>query len=116
MKESKYFKPAEFACKCCGEVHIEDKLIDLLDAIREEVGHPVYVTSGYRCQKHNTKVGGAKKSQHMEGIAADIYVRGMSQPKLYHLIEEKFNPGGLGLYSRWVHVDARKGNKARWNG
>lgn len=43
------------------------------DAIRERLGHPCVLTSGYRNESYNRGVGGAKRSQHMEGRALDGY-------------------------------------------
>ena len=43
-----------------------------LDPLRESYGKPIIVTSGYRCSKLNTVVGGAISSQHVKGEAADI--------------------------------------------
>lgn len=46
---------------------------NILDPLRAKMGCPIIVSSGYRCKTLNTKVGGAKTSQHMSGQAADIY-------------------------------------------
>lgn len=51
---------------------------NLLDPLRELLGRPVFVSSGYRCRVLNNKVGGSKTSQHMKGQAADIYLKGLS--------------------------------------
>ena len=49
------------------------ELVDtVLDPLRESYGHPIIVTSGYRCPKLNSAVGGVKNSQHVLGQAADI--------------------------------------------
>ena len=49
------------------------KLVDnILDPLRLNWGFPIVVTSGYRCEKLNKAVGGAKYSQHISGQAADI--------------------------------------------
>lgn len=48
-------------------------LVDnVLDPLREAYGKPIIVSSGYRCAKLNRVVGGAAKSQHIKGQAADI--------------------------------------------
>jgi uncharacterized protein YcbK (DUF882 family) len=39
----------------------------VLDPLRELVGSPIIVISGYRSQLVNTAVGGAAKSQHLKG-------------------------------------------------
>ena len=49
---SKYLVPSEFKCPCCGCLSIlgiPQRLIDVLDCIREDIGKPLYVTSGFRC-------------------------------------------------------------------
>lgn len=54
------------------DVNIEALVDNVLDPAREAFGHPIIVNSGFRCPLHNTTVGGARHSQHMEGEAADI--------------------------------------------
>lgn len=44
----------------------------VLEPLRSFVGGPVIITSGYRCNALNVKVGGAYASQHTLGEAADI--------------------------------------------
>lgn len=118
--ESKWFKPAEFACRCgCGfgtkADDVNAGLLEVLDDVREHFGKPVYVVSGCRCNKHNTKVGGAKGSKHMLGIAADIKVRGVEPIEVWGYLTEKYpNKFGIGLYKTWVHIDTRS-SKARWD-
>jgi len=55
---------------------------NVLDPIREAVGRPVKVTSWYRSLASNRACGGASKSQHLIGEAADIRVEGMTAPQL----------------------------------
>lgn len=42
------------------------------DEVREFLGHPVVVTSGFRSPKLNAAIGGSKTSSHMDGEALDI--------------------------------------------
>lgn len=45
--------------------------MDVLDPIRVLWGHPIIVSSGYRCRQLNAAVGGVSNSQHMcQGMAA----------------------------------------------
>ena len=44
----------------------------VLEPLRRFVGQPIVVTSGYRCNQLNIKVGGAYASQHTLGEAADL--------------------------------------------
>lgn len=43
-----------------------------LDLVREALGHPVLVSSGYRCARLNKSIGGSKTSAHMFGLAVDF--------------------------------------------
>lgn len=52
--------------------NLEDLVRYVLDPLREAWGKPIIVTSGYRCPRLNAAVGGARASQHMQGMAADI--------------------------------------------
>lgn len=40
--------------------------------MREALGKPIYVSSGFRCPAVNAAVGGTGTSQHLLGCAADI--------------------------------------------
>jgi uncharacterized protein YcbK (DUF882 family) len=121
--ESKYFTQKEFACKCgkCNKADIlpNVRLVELLDGVREYFGKPITINSGIRCPAHNKAVGGASKSEHMYGEAADIVVKDVPPSKVYEFIEKNyadFNGGiGLGSYARWTHVDVR-GHTSRWKG
>ena len=111
---AKYFKVEEFKCKCCGHIRVDMGLIEKLDKLREEVGMPIIVNSGYRCASHNRNVGGSPTSQHLEGKAADILVKGgFVSPKKLAAMAEKYGFGGIGIYDTFIHVDTRAG-KTRW--
>ena len=45
---------------------------EVLEPLRSFVGQPIVISSGYRCNQLNVKVGGAYASQHTLGEAADI--------------------------------------------
>lgn len=54
-------------------------LVDnVLDPIREHLGLPVVINSGFRCPALNELVGGKGSSQHLTGQAADFTVLGMT--------------------------------------
>lgn len=58
-----------------GFVHIQNLILlgAVLDYIRNEVQYPILVNSAFRTSEVNKAVGGAKKSHHLEGLAADIH-------------------------------------------
>lgn len=124
MKIGNYFEDYEFACKCNRHNvvdgknvldHVIDKrLVDVLDKIRERVGRPVYIESGYRCEDHNREVGGVPNSQHVLGTAADITVDNISIDELADIAKE-CGADGVGRYYglQFVHIDVR-GYDAEW--
>lgn len=94
------------------------KLCNQLEVVREVVKAPLIILSGYRSLKHNARVGGAKNSQHVQGTAVDVMVKGLDAKKLSAIFEDLIAKklildGGLGSYSNWVHYDIRK-VPARW--
>lgn len=59
-------------------------LVDnVLDPLRERLGKPIIVTSGYRSPALNRAVGGATTSQHTRGEAVDFVVGGGSRSDLF---------------------------------
>ncbi len=46
-----------------------------LQVLRDELGEPIHINSGYRSANYNRKINGAKNSQHVLGKAADITVK-----------------------------------------
>lgn len=58
-----YFKQEELECHCgCKQCKIDDKLLKLLNILREEVNRPVVLTNAFRCPAHNKRVGGQRKA------------------------------------------------------
>ena len=99
----------EFACKDGSQVvFIDSHLVSILDILRNEVGKPVIINSGYRTPERNKAVGGAKYSYHMRGMAADIRINGMTAKEIANKLN-KIIPDGCGIivYNTWVHIDTR---------
>jgi len=126
MKVSVNFDSTEFDCRN-GEKYPKDwikpRLLPLcrqLEKIRALTGQPIKIISGYRTKAYNAKIkGAAKASQHIEGIAADIMLKGMTALQLYKAIckliaDGVILEGGCGLYNTHCHYDIRS-KKARWN-
>lgn len=114
-KVGQHFKVREFACKDGSQaVFIDDYLVTILDILRDKIGKPVIITSGYRTPWWNAKCDGAKYSYHIRGMAADIKVNGMSAKELAKKLNEII-PNGCGIivYQSWVHFDVRNGKKYR---
>ena len=112
-----HFKTKEFACADgTDRILVSPDLAVVLHDIRNHFNAPVIITSGFRSEQHNNKVGGAKKSTHMDGRAADIVVKGVSPGKVAQYAELLMPEyGGIGEYRTFVHIDVRQ-EKRRWKG
>lgn len=87
----KHFNKSEFACKCgryCDgfPAEISQKIVEVLDTVREYAGKPVVVSSGLRCKNHNIAVGGVGTSYHLTGRAADFAICGYSAQTTINII------------------------------
>ena len=105
FSEFLYFKPEEFACPCCGELKIDDGLVTLLEYIRVKMNTPIRITSGYRCEEYNKKIGGVENSAHTEGLAVDIAVHNSNYRLnlLYYIFQYEFSRIGIG--KSFIHID-----------
>lgn len=113
---SKNFKISEFKCNDGSDtVLISDKLVDLLQNIRNHFGVAVTINSAYRTESYNKKIGGATKSQHVNGTAADIVVKGATPLEVAQYVEHIMpDSGGIGVYQSFTHVDVRT-SRSRWD-
>jgi hypothetical protein len=99
---------------------IDPNLVALLQAIRDHVGRPVTVTSGYRSYAYNVELYRRRNqqptaSQHSSGRAADITIPGMSGLQVAQVaIDVGGCHLGLGVGRTFGHVDVR-GSYARWS-
>lgn len=108
---SENFFRDEFDCKDGSKASPSRELIRKLERLREICGgRPLRIVSGYRSPKHNAAVGGARASQHLYNLAADI-------PRGYATVAQARRAGftGIGCYGTWAtHVDVRPGAVATW--
>lgn len=96
----------------------ENSIISLatrLESVREEFGKAIHITSWYRPEPFNSRVGGARYSQHLTGRAVDIVIDGLDG----RAIARRVLPwwiGGVGIYpgnrKHICHLDI--GPKRHW--
>lgn len=98
--------------------HLENlkRTADVLQLIRDTLGRPIKITSGYRSAKLNAAVpGSSKTSAHTKGLAADIrvtgitsmdlakFIKGMNLPLDQLILEYPNRP------NPWVHIGLSDG-------
>ena len=87
----------------------------VLDPLRDAVGRPIKVNSGYRGPALNRRIGGSTSSQHMQGKAADIQSPGTQVLELFKLVIRLGLPFDQIIYeaqnenTKWVHVSHNPG-------
>jgi hypothetical protein len=86
---------------------------NVLEPLRVALRKPIRVSSGYRCPRVNTKIGGASKSQHMQGEAADIQASSMGVEDLYLFIKNSDLPFDqlIQEFDNWVHISFAPRNR-----
>ena len=110
----KYFSYDEFDSpdELGSGKHMDHDLLVMIDKARALYGKPIVVTSGFRTESHNEKVGGVSSSSHLKGLAIDVAcLRSKDRFKmLTALLEVGFNR--IGIASTFIHVDVDK-NKSQ---
>jgi len=82
------------------------ELCKTLEAVRTLVDRPILVTSGYRCEALNRRIGGSNSSAHIRGLAADILAVNLSPRQLAQRIRDSdlaFDQLIL-EFDGWVHL------------
>ena len=95
--------------------NLEKLCQEVLQPIRNKYRRAITITSGYRCPKLNSVIGGVKNSQHTSGCAADIKCTATSKAVLFNIIKEMIQKGeikvgqliweyGTKKEPNWIHV------------
>ena len=87
--------------------------LEVLQPLRDYVGRPIIVNSGYRTKEVNRLVGGVKNSQHLTGEAADLRIESTKQGREWaEWIMDNCDFDQLLLESNgksvWLHVSAKR--------
>lgn len=86
--------------------------VHVLEPLRAHYKRPVRLSSGYRSQALNMKIGGARTSQHSKGEAGDIEIPGVPNLEVAEYIRDHLPFDQLILegakkgdpHAGWVHV------------
>lgn len=86
-------------------------LCNSLEQVRALFGAPVIVSSGYRSPAVNQRIGGARTSKHLQGLAADFTVFGLSPREVVLRVSESAIPFDQLIleFDNWVHLAVSRG-------
>ena len=91
-------------------------LATLLERIRQAIGVPMRITSGYRGALENAEVGGVKTSQHLQGAAADFLPVGMTSADAYQkFLASAIGAGTLGNFGQLIVYPVKLPNGNGWS-
>lgn len=83
---------------------------EILQPLRDAMGEPIIITSGYRSPELNRAVGGSPTSQHTRGEAVDIKIKSGDNARAFYYIldhlpfDQLIWEWGDDRQPRWVHV------------
>ena len=86
------------------------------EPIREYVGHPIKINSGFRSVAVNKRIGGASSSQHCLGEAVDL---DLTDRTLFEWIldnieyDQAIYEGGNDVAADWFHISYREGRNRK---
>lgn len=86
--------------------HLKETAL-LMEQVRELLGHPITITSGYRSLKLNSAIGSKPTSDHVLGYAADFVCPAFgSVTEVCHAIMDSTIEYGqlIAEYGAWVHI------------
>lgn len=93
---------------------MDDSFVIQLEALRKQLGEPIFITSGFRCSNHNNTIGGHPRSYHLQGMAVDAAVADSKQRAriLFAAFEQRFT--GIGIAPTFIHLDNRQSQALIW--
>ena len=99
------FNREEYACKCgCGRDNIKDELAASVQLVRDKIKRGIVITSGIRCEAHNTTIKATPSSSHIDGWAADLAYNGSAERyQLLNAVMQVFDR--VGIAKTFIHVD-----------
>jgi|18_taG_2_1085343.scaffolds.fasta_scaffold03326_5 hypothetical protein len=126
---SEHFSFDEMVCRCgdCKRADMDPEFVKLLEQIRKAYGKPMFLSSAFRCDNHNSKVSSVPNGPHTfqenGGLAVDVLIWGV-EAKILFSVAQNVGASGLGvaqtgdIKDRFLHIDGVEraaGSSGFWN-
>ncbi|MBJ6986953.1 D-Ala-D-Ala carboxypeptidase family metallohydrolase [Devosia sp. MC521] len=113
------FKPEEIASnrfingkngpKEKAQLLVDERSMDMLQALRTMLRKPLIINSAYRTETYNAQIGGARNGYHPKGMAFDVSMAN-HDPEAFEAAAIEVGFRGIGHYpnSNFMHIDSRQ--------
>ncbi|MBQ9203049.1 MAG: peptidase M15 [Prevotella sp.] len=97
----------------CHVSNLRNLCREVLQPLRDHIGQPIRISSGYRCPELNALVHGVGDSQHLHGCAADLHLPSEQTGKAWyfwicnHLDFDQLLFETNRYRAVWLHVSCR---------
>lgn len=103
-----YFTEDELSCPCCGVNKFNDETLLKFNKLRHDIGRPLAMSSGYRCEAYNASKGYTQT--HATGQAGDLAIAGELAFDIVSLaVDYGFTGVGIKQHgphnTRFIHLD-----------
>ncbi|MCM1003594.1 MAG: D-Ala-D-Ala carboxypeptidase family metallohydrolase [Candidatus Gastranaerophilales bacterium] len=94
--------------------NLMELIVSCLQPIRNYIGKPMVINSGFRTPVLNNMVGGVANSQHIQGYAADFVIQGLTIDEIIQKIKASgVEYDQLIHEGSWVHISYVKGKNRK---
>lgn len=107
------FRAKEIWCPCCKQIKMDKnsaEFLDMLQELRIWYNKSMQINSCYRCEKFNKKIGGHKRSNHLNQTAADIAI----PTDIQNASHERLQQWRDNMLGKWIEI-CRKHKKIAQN-
>lgn len=92
-----------------AELVVDERSMDMLQALRTKLGKPLVLNSAFRSETYNRQIGGTTNSFHVKGMAFDVSMLN-HDPEAFEAAAIAVGFRGIGHYphSNFMHIDTRR--------
>ena len=119
LPKTKNFNPLidlKLSCACgedgCDKRSVKQRILNMLQKVRDDYGLPMIVTSGGRCPLHENEKHRSAPADHQKCLGVDVRITGqaMASKLTAYAAIHGFNAFGTNLKSGFIHLGYRPEN------
>ena len=115
MIQTKNFNPdsdKKLICTCgkilCDKRSVSQFVLNKIQLIRDDLNHPLSITSGGRCQYHSNELHRTKPADHQKCQAVDVSVTGGEMRGKLVKLGLAYGFNAIGIAKSFVHLGYRE--------